>query len=50
MTNFLYILTRSFLVMILVMALGFSSAHAAVLVSFNHFINSPNFQTAVPSG
>jgi hypothetical protein len=46
MTNFLYILTRSFLVM----ALGFSSAHAAVLVSFNHFINSPNFQTAVPSG
>jgi Ricin-type beta-trefoil lectin domain len=48
MTNFLYILTRSFLFMTLVMALGlFSSAHAAVLVSFNHFINSPNFQTAV---
>jgi hypothetical protein len=47
MTNFLYILTRSFLVMTLG---SFSSAHAAVLVSFNHFINSPNFQTAVPSG
>jgi Ricin-type beta-trefoil lectin domain len=47
MTNFLYILTRSFVVMTLVMALGFSSAHAAVLVNLNHFINSQNFQTGL---
>jgi Ricin-type beta-trefoil lectin domain len=47
MTNFLYILTRSFVVMTLVMALGFSSAHAAVLVNLKLFINSQNFQTGL---
>jgi hypothetical protein len=40
MTDFFHVLARSFLVM----ALGFSSAHAAVLVSFSHFIDSANFQ------
>src|SRR5262245_34154306 len=43
MTDFFHLLTRSFLVM----ALGFSSAHAAALMSVDHFINSPDFQTAV---
>jgi hypothetical protein len=42
MINFSHILTRSFAVM----ALGFSSAHAAALISANHFINSPDFETA----
>jgi hypothetical protein len=40
MTKIFHILTSSFLVM----ALGLSSAQSAILVSFNHFINSPNFQ------
>lgn len=43
MTKMLHILTSG----VLVMALGFSSAHAAVFVSLNHFINSQNNQTAL---
>ena len=44
MSIFFRILTLSSF--LLVAALGFSSAHAAVLVNENHFINSPNDQTA----
>jgi hypothetical protein len=43
MTKIFHVLTSSFMVM----ALGFSSAHAAVLVNLNNFINSPNNQTAL---
>jgi Ricin-type beta-trefoil lectin domain len=43
MTKMFHILTSS----VLVSALGFSSAHAAVLVNFNNFINSANNQTAL---
>ncbi|WP_045227167.1 ricin-type beta-trefoil lectin domain protein [Methyloterricola oryzae] len=46
MTTYFHNLPRSFLVMALVMALGFSSAHAAALVNGNHFISSRNFPSA----
>lgn len=42
MTNSRILILGGFLVG---MALGLSNAHAAVLVSFNHFLNSPNAET-----
>ena len=43
MTKIFHVLTSSFMVT----ALGISSAHAAVLVNLNHFLNSQNFQTGL---